>query len=441
MSRLPVALKRGTVGGVQHAGALASSAYSAVADYTCATCRCCSPGAVSPDRYHSRMVIRGGLQQVRTQELIALADELIDLMGADWLEERLAHPSREKHTVAAWLCQYKRGEPDPLHPSQQLLQIAELAMHIRVLRDSGTQNLMARVDDLRLDDEERVKSAIHEIRAASGYVMSGGRVVFIPETSTKTPDFIVDDRVEVECKRRAGTSARDRGRLELYKLLERKLVSVFPEHIDHSALAVEVMFKVEPRREFVGRIVESARQGLRKPQPSSFSDIAPGLFTANFEVVGAEANADTNTGVAELFLPMPSTGEADEFDWRSTGGTVDQNFGIARVLTLNAGCKVRQDCVKGTVKSVKKAARQFSGRNPAVVSLDISSIPAREGTEELAHLNSDIRSLLKSNTTISRVDLTITGFSGEPGDQIYGTRVTEMIINPDAALPVPSRSG
>ena len=43
------------------------------------------------------MVIRGGLQQVRTQELIALADELIDLMGADWLEERLAHPSREKH--------------------------------------------------------------------------------------------------------------------------------------------------------------------------------------------------------------------------------------------------------------------------------------------------------------------------------------------------------
>lgn len=218
-------------------------------------------------------------------------------------------------------------------------------------------------------------------------------------------------------------------------------MSVFPEHINHSALAVEVMFKVEPRREFVGRIVESARQGLRKPQPSSFSDIAPGLFTANFEVVGAEANADTNSGVAELFLPMPSTGEADEFDWRSTGGTVDQNFGIARVLTLNAGCKVRQDCVKGTVKSVKKAARQFSGRNPAVVSLDISSIPAREGTEELAHLNSDIRSLLKSNTTISRVDLTITGFSGEPGDQIYGTRVAEMIINPDAALPVPSRSG
>ncbi|OHU45486.1 hypothetical protein [Mycobacteroides chelonae] len=366
------------------------------------------------------------VRRYATEDYVAWADELTDLMGADWLAAHSARPYRDPHVIAAWLQQYRNTPPESLFLSQQLLQIGELTSNIQTLRNAGTQNLETRVDDLRLDDRDRVASAIHEIRVAAEYVLSGRRVFFIPEASVQTPDLLVDDCLEVECKHKTSVSQQDKARFDLYGILGRKLRAIFPEHIPHSALLLEAMFHVEPRRDLIDRIVAVARLGLRRPEPSKFGETADGLFTAHFEVLPA------GSGPTELFLPRGVT----EFDQRSTEAiALDENGTLGRFINVNVGCEVRQDRVKGVIKSVRSAARQFSGRFPAIVSIDISAIAARDESQALAHLRDDILVVLKRHTTISRVELLTTQFIGEGGQQTYYTSIEE-IDNPDARFPI-----
>ncbi|WP_156042481.1 hypothetical protein [Rhodococcus sp. UNC363MFTsu5.1] len=367
-----------------------------------------------------------GVRMYTTEDYVTWAAELADLMGADWLGEHAARPNRDPHVIASWLQQYRTTPPESLSLSQQLLQIGELTSNIQTLRNAGIQNLETRIDDLRLDDQNRVASAIHEIRVAAEYVLSERRVFFIPEAGTQTPDLLVDDCLEVECKHKTSVSPQDNARFELYGILARKLRAAFPEQVPHSALILEAMFDIEPRRDLVDRIVASARSGLRQPKPSKFSETAEGLFTAQFEVLPA------GSGPAELVLPRGVT----EFDRRSTEAiALDENGTFGRFININVGCKVRQDRVKGVIRSVRTAARQFSGRYPAIVSVDISAIAARGESEPLAHLREDILAVLKRHTTISRVELLVTQFIGEPGNQAYRTSVQE-IDNPDARYPI-----
>ena len=297
---------------------------------------------------------------------------------------------------------------------------------IETLQREGTQNLQTRLDDLRLDDRERVASAIHEIRVAAEYARGGRRVFFIPEAGSQTPDLLIDDCLEVECKHKTSVSPLDKARFELYGILGRRLRSVFPEHITHSALLLEAMFHVEPNRDLVDSIVSAARLGLRRAEPSRFSVIQEGVLTAHFETIAA------GHGPRDLMLPRG----ASQFDRRwSEAVALDEDGTLGRFINADVGCDVRQDRVKGVLKSIRAAARQFSGRFPAIVSVDISAIVARDQSEEIAHLREDILGVLKSNTTISRVELFNIQFVGELDEQSYYTSVQE-INNPDARHPL-----
>ena len=360
------------------------------------------------------------------EDYVAWANELTDLMGADWLAEHTPKPHRDPHIIASWILQFRNTPPESLFMSQQLLQIGELMSNIQTLRNAGTQNLEARISDLRSDDPERVASVVHELRVAGGYAYEGRRVFFIPEAGIQTPDLLIDDGIEIECKRKSSASQQDKARFELYGLMQRKLRAVFPENIRHSALLLEIMFHVEPRRELVGRVVEAARFGLRRPDPSQFSEVADGLFTAHIEVL------PTGSGPTELFLPRGVT----NFDLRSTEAiALDGNGTLGRFINVNVGCDLRQDRVKGTLRSIRSAARQFSGRYPAIVSLDISALADKGDDEALEQLRAEIPDVLRRHTTISRVELSLTQFMGEPGEQIYYTSIEEL-NNPDARLPL-----
>ncbi|AOW92141.1 hypothetical protein BFN03_03950 [Rhodococcus sp. WMMA185] len=367
-----------------------------------------------------------GVRTYTTEDYIAQANELTDLMGADWLAAHSARPHRDTHAIALWLEQYRNTPPEGLSRSQQLLQIGELMFNIQALRDAGTQNLETRIDDLRLDDPDRVSSAIHEIRVAAEYVQSGRRVLFIPEASVQTPDLLIDDCLEVECKHKSRASQQDKNRFELYRILSRKLRAAFPERVTHSALLLDAIFHIEPRREFIDRIVATAREGLGRPQPSQFSETSDSLFTANFRILPA------GSGPTALALPRGDT----EFDLRSTEAiAVDQNGTLGRFINLNVGCEVRQDRVKSIIRSIKSAASQFSGRYPAIVSVDISAITASGRGESLAYLHEGILAALNSRTTISRVELSTTHFIEEGEGQAYCTSI-EVIDNPKARLPI-----
>lgn len=366
-----------------------------------------------------------GVRSYAPEDYVAWANTLAELMGADWLAAHTSRPHRSQHVIASWLTQYKNTPPEWLHRCQQLLQIGELMSNIQALQNSGTQNLDTRIQDLRLDDPDRVASAIHEIRVAAAYANAGHRVFFIPEAGVQTPDLLIDDRMEVECKHKTSVSPRDKARFELYGILKRKLRAVFPRHISHSTLLLEVIFHTEPDRAAIDRIVSAARLGLRSTEPSNFREAVEGSYTAHFSILPA------GVGPTGLVLPRGVT----EFDQISTEAVaIDENGTLRRFINVNIACEVRQDRVKGVVRSVKSGASQFSGRYPAIVSVDISAIAISGGEDTLAHLREDILTALRSHSTISRVELLTTQFIGEADNQSYFTSV-EKIDNPDARFP------
>ena len=125
-----------------------------------------------------------------------------------------------------------------------------------------------------------------------------------------------------------------------------------------------------------------------------------------------------------------------QFDQRIAEAiALDDKGTLGRLIRLDVGCEVRQERVKGIVRSVRSAAPQFSGRFPAVVSVDISAIAVRDEGEALAHLEADILDALRSHTTISRVELWNTQLVGELNEQAYYTSIQD-IENPDARFPI-----
>ena len=140
----------------------------------------------------------------------------------------------------------------------------------------------------------------------------------------------------------------------------------------------------------------------------------------------------TGAGPIELMLPRGPS----KFDQRIAEAiALDAKGTLGRLIRADVGCELRQDRVKGLVRSVRSAARQFSGRYPAIVSVDISAIAAKGEGEALAYLEGDILDALRSHTTISRVELLNTHFVGEVGGQVYYTSIQD-IDNPDARYPI-----
>lgn len=362
---------------------------------------------------------------------VAWAESLIELMGPEWLIEHAPKPHRTVHLIASWLHSYQTATPETLHPSQQLLQIGELMWNIEVIQNAGVMNVETRISDLRLDDAERVASAIHEIRIAAAFIAEGRRVLFIPEAGSRTPDMLIDDGIEVECKHKCRISGRDRQRYELYGILSRRLRSVFHDKVPHSLLAIEIVFHKEPSRPPIDRVVATARQALNDPKLRKFSEALTGEYSAQFETF---AMGDGPDG---LFLPREQ-GQS-KFDQRSTEGVVINPDGpiLGRFINLSVGCEVRQDRVKGNVKSLKSSIGQLSGRYPAIVSIDISETVNDVNGDSMAHLRDDLLAVMRNNSKISQVRLDSTVLHQIDGRDVYGS-FTERIDNPYARHPLTS---
>jgi hypothetical protein len=357
------------------------------------------------------------------------AETLIQLMGSDWLAAHAARPYRTMHIIASWIQGYQSATPETLHLSQQLVQMGELMSNIATLRNAGVLNAEDRINDLRLDEAERVDSAIHEIRVAAGFVLDGHRVFFIPEAGSRTPDMLVDDAIEVECKHKCRMSSRDKQRYELYGILNRRLRSAFNENVPHSLLALEVMFDEEPSRQHIDRLIANAKGPLSQGQPAKFSDRLSGQYSAEYETFASGAGPDG------LYLARERG--RSKFDLRSTEGVVVDVAGptFGRYINMSVGSKSRQDRVKGILRSIKSSASQFSGRFPAIASIDISETVNDVGEGSMAHLHDDIEAVLRNNTTISQARLTTTTLHQVDGRDVYGTFV-DRIDNPIARYPL-----
>ena len=367
---------------------------------------------------------------------IALAESLIHRIGEDWIDQHRPRSNSAPHEIASWILQYRNCVPETLTYSQPFILLFRLAKCIDILENAGVGPPEELWRDLLSDNPRRVKSALHEIRIATTYQLAGFSVKIIPEGPARTPDLLVGGEVEVECKHKMGASDGDKSRYEMYDLLDRKLRKIFTDTADCGALVVSVHFHIEPVRAMLDEIVDSARSLVRGAD--SVIEKNSLEFDYSIECIPSQ---DVDSA-SMLSVPLQKSDVETPFLRESSSGVVvsleDGTQGIGRRIFLSISCDIEHDFIKSVKYSLKDAVGQFSGRFPAIIVIDVTDVMGMLHEPYFKQMESLIASFLRSNTTVSRIDLEFNWFEAEERGAVLKRRFM-FFDNKDAKKPLPAR--
>lgn len=259
----------------------------------------------------------------------------------------------------------------------------------------------------------------------------------VPEGNERTPDFLVGDEVEIECKHKGPASEADRARYDMYDLLDRKLQKVFVAGSSCGALVVTVRFHVKPSRPMIDEIVESARSVIRGNASRSI-DKEGTQFDYSIEGVAHEDVEPTDT----LSVPLRSYIGKKPFDIEINNGVqVKQPDGttrLERLIFLSIACDVEHDYIKGIKSSLKSAAGQFSGDRPAIIAVDITDTIGTVPKSYFEQVEYLVEEFLRNNTTVSGIFLEHNRFE-DIEDGVCLRREFLFFENENAKNPLPAR--
>ncbi|WP_157114745.1 hypothetical protein [Nocardia niwae] len=369
-------------------------------------------------------------------DIFEMVDRFIEeLGGSTWITEKGPFGSNtQPNPIAMWANEYRNGlsNPGSLGNNQSFLRLLRLCHYVAILRNSSTAHLDARISDLRDGSEERVRSAVHEIQVAGDYASRGNSVEFIPETTVRQPDMMVNGEMEVECKYKTGAfSARDKERLNLYRVLNSKLQKLYHPGVQASGIVVEATFEIEPTRQMVDEILVAIRSCLRPVRTDPLQVKSESQEYTITVVPGEQVISD------KLVIPHGKDIAAGFFSLSGTGAArPDGSIGVTRPIALGLTCKVELDVISTMKSSIKSAIGQLSGQCPGVVSIDISDFLGLLESQEIPGFNEMVKSLFRSNSRISRVDLVADYFEEIEG-QLQIRRQVQGLENDTARFPAP----
>ena len=167
------------------------------------------------------------LSSDESRAVLANIEYLCDRVGGVWLDDELAavrdtrasdrsggrRRAPRHHPLALQLDQVPSqvAEGDQLDVTPALADLSRLAVSVRRLDKVGATRLDERL--LRLQgDYDLFESMSFELNVAADFVRDGHSVEFVPESThgERTPEFVVDGSVEVECKKKFTRTRRDR---------------------------------------------------------------------------------------------------------------------------------------------------------------------------------------------------------------------------------------
>ncbi len=388
------------------------------------------------------------LSSDESRAVVANIEYLRGRAGGAWLDDELAairntYPGdrsggREQepryHPLALQFDQVltEVAEREQLNVTPTLADLSRLAVSVRLLDQAGAAGLDERL--LRFQrDHDLFESTSFELNVAADFVRHGRAVDFVPESAVgeRTPEFVVDSAVEVECKKKSTRTPRDRRNDESWDLISRR---IWARHsAPGTSLRVDLTTDADPTRADVDWTLQQVTSFVEsEEQTRTVADEGRLLHLARMTPVehgdGIEVTVPPESPVQR------SEGGQVEITCRLQGGRLYHHTSYDFSYRSNAV----PDWVASVNSSLKKAKGQFSGDLPAVTVVGIPAPTRWTGAEDRDRVVKVVESHMRSNSTISAVVLVTDELVESP--QGLRPQVTHVHCrNPGARRPLPTR--
>ena len=362
--------------------------------------------------------------------MIQRIEALRETLSVDWVDETVRvieeQIRRPKKLPAVEVASHPIGElfhrvlPALKSGSASRYDIARLgaiAEDVLTPLESDVAGAESRLERLKSEDLALVDSTLYEFGVATMLLRRGHAVRFLKEKPTegaRTPDLLVDESVEVECKRR-GTTRQEAEDRELWELFNRRAVRLITSK--QRSLAIEFFSADGPTRDGVDWALRELRRQLSGDASLPIEEEMDGhhLLVRKIEVCGGNGGI-----VAQSPDPaFPREFERLEMMALARGTQLDASTGTA--IICRCGTRCREGREPGISNSLDTARKQFSGDSPGVVFLDLQLPIAQPSQADLEPASEVIQDWLRQHRSVAAVVLT-TDWVAEQGGRLLMAR-------------------
>lgn len=318
--------------------------------------------------------------------------------------------------------------------SEEILRLSYLGENLFILKEQNTKGVDSKIQDLTSPDKKLFDKTTYEIEVAAAYARKGYSVKFVETKSKegrKTPDLLINNEVEIECKKKDRTTDRDIRNIENWKLIMQK-TSGMMEHFGLN-YAVFVKTQRDPEKEDVKFILQQLQEIIKEKKQGRFAFRDRGIGIT-LQILSMNDQEIESEGIEfgtseELDYAVP----AMEFKRDGEGKAFIRN---PRIFCFKSGKLPER--ISSVIESIKDAKQQLSGNRSGLIYVNLNTIDRKMIDKDFERLDVLIKDLLKNNSTISGVIVSTEFFVKDVQGYVY-LHKARVIGNEQARYPLPLR--
>lgn len=352
----------------------------------------------------------------------------------------------------------KRLDPS-LGISQDIMRITTLGTYFEILQNSKVIGFKEKVLELINANKESFEKIIFEINIAAAFLKSNHKVNFIETKSVehkKTPDLLVDNKIEVECKKKDRLTPRDIKNHDSWNHLQRKLISLM--NSIGKFYFIYIYFENDPSSKTIKNVLKKIRKIISSDKQGEFVDEELKIFMYPTSIKGENftlpikienKNQLSDRLTPEIFdnllkskIPnheiLDYKKQKPDFDTINFRTSLFQNGDVVIGEMMKFLFKTKQapDRLTSVIKSIKDAKSQLSGDRCSIICVNLTNISHKLAEPDYVRLGDMVNQTLQNNSTISAVAITSEFFTKDVNGMRFQHK-SSVIRNKDAKFPLP----
>lgn len=345
--------------------------------------------------------------------------------------------------------------------TKNMAKLIVLGLDIELLQNEHVVGINEKIQELITSGYQKADKIIYEIRIASYLVKKGQKVEFLKESISPTPDLLINDNVQLDCKKKDPTTKKDDLNYEYFQKIWDEVVKKLT--LDKKYFFIFVHFKRTDQIEdsladkAKNEVIEKINEGNSgKFEFSDFdvylylickdkSDIIvtdfPFIPKDQILKVGMNPLFDRIDIVLrkrigeEEYLEILRRGESF-FQYRSGLSNINGKSCVQEFHGFSSSTKKLPDRFTSIIDAIKIANRQIDDSFPGIVSIGISELMEGMFPRDFQQAGVWAEDELKSNPKISAVLFTTEEFNEDTNEYSFGEH---MIKNNSSNLKLPEQ--